>query len=303
MERKRRRRYPLIDRLDAADPERITHEYLAAGRPVVVHTAASRTHWEPAALRASFGHHVVDAEETALVFVEDRARRRVPIAQLIDGVLAGDTNVRWKGLDFARAVPGMKEQLATSPPASDAILPRGTSSVRRALWLAPKSTMSSLHHDGNSDNFNWQIYGRKLFLLVPPSGHAEVYAYGSAESPLNPFHPALERFPRFACAAAVEATLEPGDVLLIPKYWWHCVYSVEPSVNLNTWFSYPGERSPWRALSGAPLFHRGCASLAAEMKRRKLVRMAKLSRTLWHSAYARLTQRPAPEERGELFDP
>src|SRR6185437_16540053 len=99
------------------------------------------------------------------------------------------------------------------------------------------------------------------------------------------------------------ATLEPGDVLLIPKYWWHCVYTVEPSVNLNTWFTFRGELSPWRALAGAPLFYRSCSALVAEMKRRRLFRMAKTTRSLWYAVYARLKERPTPEARGELLDP
>jgi len=250
-----------------------------------------------------FGEQLIEAEQTDEVFVGDRARRALPLSRLLDGVFAGDASLRWKGLDLLSAIDGMKGQLMAKPPTSDALLPRATESTRRGLWLAPRGTMSSFHHDGNSDNYNWQIYGKKLFLLVPPSRFEDLYAYGSAESPINPFHPELARFPRFAHARPVEATLSPGDVLLIPKYWWHCVYTVEASVNLNTWFTFPGALSPWRALAGAPLFQRSCATLAAEMKRRELLRLAKATRTLWYAAYARLKERPLPEPRGELLDP
>ncbi len=162
--------------------------------------------------------------------------------------------------------------------------------------------MSSFHHDGNSDNYNCQIYGKKLSLLVPPACFEKLYVHGSAESPINPFVPDLERFPRFAEAEALEATLCPGDVLLIPKYWWHCVYAVEPSVNLNTRFNFRGELSPWRALAEAPLFHRSCAALAAEMKRRRLFRLAKATRNLWCAVVERMTEPLPPEPRGELRD-
>lgn len=133
---------------------------------------------------------------------------------MIDSVIAGDGSLRWKGLDLHSAVEPIARRLASSPPPSDALLPSGTTSTRRAMWLAPKGTMSSLHHDGNSDNFNWQVQGKKLFLLVPPSELARLYAHGSAESPINPFHPDLPRFPHFAGASPLEATLAPGDVLL-----------------------------------------------------------------------------------------
>lgn len=307
-----RRRYPPVPRVEvkaaidlAGAPETLLRQYLARGRPVVIRTADAerRRAWEPEALRATFGACRIAAEETREVWVGARAEHRLALGELLDRVLAGDRSLRWKGLDLLAATPGMTAQIASSPPSSDALLPPRTESTRRALWLAPKGTMSSLHHDGNADNLNWQVYGRKLFLLVSPSRKDCLYAYGSAESPINPFCPELARFPRFADARPVEAMLEPGDVLLIPKYWWHCVYSVEASVNLNTWFTFRGELSPWRALAGAPLLYRSASTLAAELKRRRLDRLARATRRLWYAAYARVAERPTPEPRGELGDP
>ncbi|MFO0737429.1 MAG: cupin-like domain-containing protein [Labilithrix sp.] len=302
-----RRRYPPIPRVHARDREDASaaRSFLARGRPVVIRTtdAEQRRAWEPEALRTAFGGHEVDAEETNEVYVGTRPQHRLSLEHLLDRVLAGDRTLRWKGLDLLAALPGMHARVAAHPPSSDAFLPPRTESTRRALWLAPPGTMSSLHHDGNSDNFNWQVHGKKLFLLVPPSRKDCLYAYGSAESPINPFRPELARFPRFGHADPVEATLEPGDVLLIPKYWWHCVYSIEPSINLNTWFTFRGELSPWRALAGAPLLYRSASSVAAELKRRRLHGVARATRRLWYAAYARVTERPAPEPRGELIDP
>lgn len=300
-----RRRYPLVERREGIDRESLERDYLARNRPVIVSVVdvASRTHWDLATLRATYGDCAIDAEETEQVYVGQRARRRLPLSALIDGVLAGDVALRCKGLELLSTIDGMKAQLAASPPPSDRLLPTTTASTRRALWVAPKGTMSSFHHDGNSDNYNWQIEGEKLFVLARPDRFDELYAHGSAESPINPFHPDLGRFPRFASAAPLEATLRPGEVLLVPKYWWHCVYTAQPSVNLNTWFSFRGEISPWRALAGAPLLQRSCAALAAEMKRRELFRLASATRRLWYAAYERLADHPRPEPRGELLDP
>jgi hypothetical protein len=296
-----RRRYPLIPRIDASVP---AHDFIARGQPVVIRTGdAACEPWRPDALRAFVGDHEVRAEETREVYVGARSEHLLPLRAVIDGVLGGDSSLRWKGTNLLSAMPAMRERVVEYPPSSDALLPLGTMSKRRALWLAPRGTMSSLHHDGNSDNFNWQIYGRKLFLLIPPSHRDSLYAYGSAESPINPFRPELARFPRFAHAHPMEATLEPGDVLLIPKYWWHCVYSAEASVNLNTWFTFRGELSPWRALAGAPLLYRSASTVAAELKRRRWNRVARMTRKLWYAVYARMTERPMPEPRGELSDP
>lgn len=194
----------------------------------------------------------------------------------------------------------MSAELERDPSPLEELLPKDAHGPRSTLWIAPRKTMSSLHHDGNFDNLNLQVSGKKIFLLIEPRRHEELYRYGSAESPINPFVPDLQRFPRFADVEPVEAVLGPGDTLLIPKYWWHCVYAVEPSVNLATCFSWSGEPSAWRVLDGVPLLHRSCSVLAAEMKRRGLRRLADSSRELWYSAYQRVVPRVEPQARGEL---
>ena len=298
-----RRRYPFVERRTDLDRDTLLRDYVARGEPVVIRTSGETDAWSFEALANEFGDRAVAAEETLPVFVGERGQRRLALAEVIGRVRANDRSLRWKGLDLLGAVRGMTEHLAAAPPASEALLPTSTTRTSRALWLAPAGTMSSFHHDGNSDNLNWQVSGKKLFLLAPPSVFAHVYAYGSAQSPLNPFSPDLARFPRFAAAPACEALLEPGDVLLIPKYWWHCVYTVEPSVNLNTWFACPETVSAWRALEGVPFFHRTCSTIAAEMKKREWIGLAAMLRKVWSVAYAQLNARPLPDPRGLLLDP
>ncbi|MEP7122852.1 MAG: cupin-like domain-containing protein [Byssovorax sp.] len=299
-----RRVYPGVERRSGLDRATIEREYLSQNRPVILSPADTGwcARWTPEAIKARFGDREIEVEETKEVYVGDRALRRRPLGELIDGALGDDTSQRWKGLEFLAKVSGMSAALARDPSPIEALLPTGAHGPRSTLWIAPGKTMSSLHHDGNYDNLNLQVSGKKIFLLIEPKRHEELYRYGSAESPLNPFAPDLERFPRFADVEPVEAVLGPGDLLLIPKYWWHCVYAVEPSVNLATCFSWSGEPSAWQVLDGVPLVHRSLSVIAAEMKRRGLRRLADESRELWYSAYQRVVARVEPQARGELAE-
>ena len=241
-----RRTYRPIERRPRLDRETLGREFLSRNRPVVFSAGGEAfcSRWAPAALGARFGRAPVETEEAGVVYVGERARVFRPLDDIVEAMRSGDTALRWKGLDFLGRVPGMRDDIEAHPPPHRAHLPAGAGGLRDTLWLAPRGTMSSLHHDGDYDNLNLQVSGRKLFLLVPPPRHEALHAYGSAESPINPFVPDRARFPRFPAGDAVEATLDPGDVLLIPKYWWHCVYTLDPAVNLSTHFRWPGELSP-----------------------------------------------------------
>jgi len=300
-----RRKYPLIERCTSLDRACLEREFLARNLPVVFSTdsAAWRGRWSPDALATRYGRCLVETEEAQVVYVGERAHAMRPLAEMIGALAGGDTSVRYKGLEFLSRVPGIRADLEASLPPHRAHLPATAHGLRDTLWIAPRGTMSSLHHDGDYDNLNLQISGRKLFLLIPPPRHVELSAYGSAESPINPFVPDLDRFPRFAGADPVEALLAPGEVLLIPKYWWHAVYTVEPAVNLSTHFRYAGELSPWQVLRGAPIVRRSLTVAAAAMKRRGLNRLADTSRRLWLAAYERIVPRVPPQSRCELLDP
>jgi hypothetical protein len=48
-----------------------------------------------------------------------------------------------------------------------------------------------------------------------------------------------EDYPNFRKAIGVVAVVEPGDMLFIPPYWWHWVFSSEEAVGCNLFFSPP----------------------------------------------------------------
>ena len=101
------------------------------------------------------------------------------------------------------------------------------------LWLGSSGVITSTHFDSFL-NFNVQIVGRKSFLLFPPD-------FGAVDLQEFPFlHPAYAQSNRANLTSemlenALERTLEPGDAIFIPSFWWHRVQALEDSINVNAW--------------------------------------------------------------------
>jgi len=108
------------------------------------------------------------------------------------------------------------------------------------LWIGRGGSLTPCHYD-KAENLHMQICGQKTFLLIPPDQTFAVYPY-PIDHPLDSFSmvdfdaPDLQRFDRFAHLKPFEVTLEPGDLLYLPKYWWHQVaQGPGDNISLNFW--------------------------------------------------------------------
>jgi hypothetical protein len=109
------------------------------------------------------------------------------------------------------------------------------------LWLGGP-VRTQIHND-RDHNLAVVIAGRRRFLLFPPDQAGNLYI-GPPDNPpplslVDPEAPDLARFPRFATAlaAARVAHLEPGDAIVMPRYWWHHVTSLAPyNAMVNYWW-------------------------------------------------------------------
>ena len=105
------------------------------------------------------------------------------------------------------------------------------------LWIGSTGTCSGLHSD-LKDNVFAQIRGRKRVILVPFHQTPLVYPFvdNIVNSQVDPEHLDVRRFPRFLDASVFTCVVEPGDVLYIPRGWWHYLRSESPSISVNHWF-------------------------------------------------------------------
>lgn len=126
-------------------------------------------------------------------------------------------------LALDRQLPGF---IAENP------MPLVPSDARPKLWLGgPVKTQT---HNDRDHNLACVLAGHRRFLLFPPDQVANLYI-GPLDNPpplsmVDPDSPDHALFPRFAEALshAQLAFLGPGDALLMPRYWWHHVTSLDP---------------------------------------------------------------------------
>ncbi|KAK2580118.1 hypothetical protein KPH14_012396 [Odynerus spinipes] len=111
------------------------------------------------------------------------------------------------------------------------------------LWIGNKGAHTNCHSDSYGCNLVAQIHGRKQWILLPPSSTNELcptripYEESTIYSEFNFFCPTIaeeEAILRFS-EQAKSIILEKGDVLFVPKGWWHYVESLDLTVSVNVW--------------------------------------------------------------------
>lgn len=107
------------------------------------------------------------------------------------------------------------------------------------LWFGRASAaalVTRLHCD-LANSFLAQLHGRKRVRLYAPAQERAVYAVDAFNTyrpcRVDAAAPNLTRFPRFADALGVDVMLEPGDLLVIPTGWFHCVWALDHVLSIS----------------------------------------------------------------------
>jgi hypothetical protein len=128
---------------------------------------------------------------------------------------------------------GLSEEIGQPPGLSPSI------STDVYLWCGPHGGSSPLHYD-TRENLHALLRGYKRFLLYPPEQTPRMY------SRLRPSERHLSRvnveqvdwlsFPNFRDVQGFRCVLAPGEVLYLPKDWWHQVRLWTASISVNFWW-------------------------------------------------------------------
>jgi lysine-specific demethylase 8 len=104
-------------------------------------------------------------------------------------------------------------------------------------WIGPAGTVTGYHVDWG-DNVLAQICGRKEVRLVAPADSKFMYPskrfdQGTMSSEMDVDNLDAERFPLFANATEYRVVIHPGEMLFIPRGWWHHVRSLDKSISVS----------------------------------------------------------------------
>ncbi|XP_063144866.1 HSPB1-associated protein 1 isoform X2 [Candoia aspera] len=118
----------------------------------------------------------------------------------------------------------------------------GRNGRESTLWIGSTGANTPCHLDSYGCNLVLQVQGRKRWHLYPPEDSRLLYPTripyeeSSVFSKVNVLNPNLRQYPLFKKARAHVITLDPGQVLLVPRHWWHYVESTDPiTVSVNSW--------------------------------------------------------------------
>ncbi|HEY8206233.1 MAG TPA: cupin-like domain-containing protein [Myxococcaceae bacterium] len=228
-----------IPRVDGLSKEVFERDYRSQGKPVVF--TGSIKHW-PALSKwtfAFFKERFGNLPVTAALDLPDREipysvpqrlhNKDMTLGEFIhhlEGAPARPCYVHQRPIDL---FPGLRDDLDYTVLTDDfARAPLVT------LWFGSAGTFSGLHFDGD-DNLYTQIVGAKRVLLVDPSQARLLYPYkwDFCKSQVDAELPDLKKFPAFEEATVYETDLKSGEVLFMPRVWWHQLRSLAPTISIG----------------------------------------------------------------------
>jgi hypothetical protein len=232
-----------VERIAGCEEAEFVRSYIEPSRPViltgVMEDWPARRRWSLGRLASEFGERTVTVGETegGRLIVgrsEGIAQREMAFSEFLDRLRAGDPDCYLLS-PLDERLPELLEDLHF-----EALVPKASWHSLR-LWISARDTRAALHQD-LPENFLAQITGRKRIVLIHRRHGRNVYRNGLFHGAPNfcavdAENPDYARFPRFRRVESITVDLEPGEILYIPRLWWHQVHSLSLSISVNQWFA------------------------------------------------------------------
>jgi hypothetical protein len=236
-------------------------ECVRGSRPAVftgaVENWPARSKWSPGYFRDRWGTRTLAAHETTWSgkLPYESAQGEHAAQKTVADFIENATHVQDYALyahqiDAAAVFPGSLDDLSYST----LIDPLSTGPrFEPNVWMGTPGTRSGLHFDG-AENLMTLFFGAKAFMLADPGTPRRLYPsrHSPTKSRIDPMKVDWKAFPRLRQAKIYIDILQPGEMLLLPRNWWHYFTSVRFTINSTCWFfcrgvDYPESRSLFRA--------------------------------------------------------
>jgi hypothetical protein len=235
-----------IDERDHLTPEEFGEQYLKRARPVVLRGAAAKWEcvqkWSPAWFADNYGDDRVVVVHLEKDWNQDHDVEETNLRSVIHDM--GNGRMRYaRFLPLFKRHPELFEHFDRKSLSGFVGRPvklwgQDGSGIplRSQLFIGERNTTTSLHC-AMTNNLFVQVYGRKKWILIPPSYNAVVNppvtrAPGYFAAYLNPLDPG-EGFEMFRHIDRYELTLEPGDLFYNPPFYWHHVSNPTDSIGIG----------------------------------------------------------------------
>jgi [protein]-arginine 3-hydroxylase / protease len=107
-----------------------------------------------------------------------------------------------------------------------------------SAWFGPAGTVSPLHNDPYH-NILAQVVGRKYLRLYDMKLTGNMYprdGFQCNNSSVDIDDVDGERYPLFSTTSSFQCVLERGEMLYIPRHFWHYVRSLDVSFSVSFWY-------------------------------------------------------------------
>lgn len=108
----------------------------------------------------------------------------------------------------------------------------------RWIIIGPKRSGADMHHDElHAVAWNTLVYGKKRWLIFPPESFRKD-RYEEMESGINWY---INCYDKYKHLDHYDIIQNPGETVVIPPNWWHCVINLEESVAISQNYLPPSE--------------------------------------------------------------
>ena len=241
---------PVIHSLEVVHADRLSSRSLGRAKPFLVSgIRAAPAHWSVSYIVEKAGDIAIPVACVNDGDYRQATSQTMSVGNYVDQLKHSEQNDAsapyLAELSYDEHFPDLARELVSPPNL------RGEKFTSRVMYLG-KTVNSQIHYHPRGSAMLFCIAGRKLVRLYAPTQGRYLYpvpgtnfseVLGSATGLSAPEYDKA-RYPEFAKAKYIEVLIEPGDVLMIPIYWWHGIQNFD-EISLTAVYFWHRLAQPW----------------------------------------------------------